>query len=317
MRHALHLVIGVLVSGRISCVCSVKKRAAARSVMDGLQSVQSLHSSCRRHEQVPGLPGQSNDVIVCGDVATAKKHVIFFGGDVQDYPERMSNHRDNKRYLQWNLENTAQILLKRFQDSAVFVVKPSSMHLNTFSVYSNFVETNDFGSPTHSRFPRAWIHLKPLHCTVVSKELAIHSGSSGKEACDTEVPLILIGFSKGCIVLNQMLYSLLLALGDPKTKDFVNQVEEFYWLDGGHSGGHGNTWISDTESLQNLSQLKTKIHVHVTPYQVHDPMRTWVGKEEKKFVSKLKKFGADITETLHFDDLPPSIENHFGVLKEF
>ncbi|XP_067650059.1 mitochondrial protein C2orf69 homolog [Haliotis asinina] len=317
MRHALRLVISVLVSGRISCVCTVNKRAAASSVMDGLQSPQSCQASCRRHEQVPGLPGQFNDVIVCGDMSTAKKHVIFFGGDVQDYPERMSSHRDNKRYLQWNLESTAQILLKRFQDSAVFVIKPSSMHLNTFSVYSNFVETNAFGSPSHSHSPQAWIHLKPLYCNVVSKELEKQSDASVKETSDTDVPLTLIGFSKGCIVLNQMLYSLSLAEEYPKIKDFINRIEEFYWLDGGHSGGQGNTWISDTESLQNLCKLKTKIHVHVTPYQVRDQMRAWVGKEEKKFVSKLKKLGADITETLHFEDLPASIENHFGVLKEF
>lgn len=59
------------------------------------------------------------------------------------------------------------------------------------------------------------------------------------------------------------------------------------------------------------------VSVHVTPYQVCDKRRPWIGEEEELFTKTLKNFRARIYRKLHFKNDPPSLQNHFQVLKEF
>ena len=96
----------------------------------------------QRLTSLEGTNGRCDDVFVCGDV-NANQHVLFFGGDVQDYKENMEQHRDNKRYTEWNTEDTALLIQSKFPKSLVVVIRPSRMHLKTFALYSNFVEVNE------------------------------------------------------------------------------------------------------------------------------------------------------------------------------
>ncbi|XP_076470601.1 LOW QUALITY PROTEIN: mitochondrial protein C2orf69 homolog [Babylonia areolata] len=318
--------------------------------------------------------GDVMDVIVAGQRQEAKERVIFFGGDVQDYPENMLSHRDNGKYVRWNSVSTAGRLCERFPTAMVLVVKPHHMHLKTFSVYSQFVQSNDFGCPTHSSDFGAWkrlvdvyeeavgLALSPSHDThsgsdpqsgnSVSSKAGVaenscggsevpqsHSLPSGQNAAaDSEetkaeasegtvvdrrlgqtipdVPVHLIGFSKGCIVLNQLVHELESEQDNSRIKKFIGQIQSMTWLDGGHSGG-SNTWVTDPDAVGHLLPLGISIHVHVTPYQVKDPMRRWIGKEKRRFVELLRKDGAKVADKLHFEDEPRSIENHFRVLEEF
>uniref|UniRef100_A0A8D0G8N0 Chromosome 2 open reading frame 69 n=1 Tax=Sphenodon punctatus TaxID=8508 RepID=A0A8D0G8N0_SPHPU len=77
----------------------------------------------------------------------------------------------------------------------------------------------------------------------------------------------LIGFSKGCVVLNQLLYELKEAKKDKNTDTFIKNIQAIYWLDGGHSGG-SNTWVTYPEALKEFSQTGIAVNAHVTPYQV-------------------------------------------------
>ena len=97
----------------------------------------------------------------------------------------------------------------------------------------------------------------------------------------------LIGFSKGCVVLNQLLYELKEAKKDKNTDAFLKNIKAIYWLDGGHSGG-SNTWVTYPEVLKELAQTGIEVHSHVTPYQVFDTMRSWIGREHEKFVRILE-----------------------------
>ncbi|XP_007469257.1 PREDICTED: UPF0565 protein C2orf69 homolog [Lipotes vexillifer] len=126
----------------------------------------------------------------------------------------------------------------------------------------------------------------------------------------------LIGFSKGCVVLNQLLFELKEAKKDKNIDAFIKSIKTMYWLDGGHSGG-SNTWITYPEILKEFAQTGIIVHTHVTPYQVHDPMRSWIGKEHKKFVQILGDFGMQVTSQIHFANEAPSIENHFRVHEVF
>ncbi|KAF4799622.1 hypothetical protein TURU_053676 [Turdus rufiventris] len=126
----------------------------------------------------------------------------------------------------------------------------------------------------------------------------------------------LIGFSKGCVVLNQLLYELKEAKKDKNTNTFLKNIKAIYWLDGGHSGG-SNTWVTYPEMLKELAETGIEVHAHVTPYQVFDTMRSWIGREHEKFVQVLEEFGVEINDQLHFADEVPSLDNHFRVHEVF
>lgn len=308
---------------------------------------------------------------------------------LQDYPENMQSHRDNGKYIRWNSLATAGRLCERFPTAMVMIVKPHHMHLKTFSVYSQFVQSNDFGCPTHTPDYGAWQRLVEVYAEAVgivlgpakggshgnsgagnmgvnsstgiqshapvnsnavagstsekanngsgdtASSASLHAatasagGSSAAQDVSAErplsadrlteqspVPVHLIGFSKGCIVLNQLLYELQGVENNAGVQSFISRVQTMTWLDGGHSGG-SNTWVTDQAVLQKLAALRISVDVHVTPYQVKDEMRRWIGKEKRRFVELLHKAGAKVTDTLHFDDEPKSIENHFRVLEVF
>lgn len=98
--------------------------------------------------------------------------------------------------------------------------------------------------------------------------------------------------------------------------EFLRRIKAIYWLDAGHSGGQG-AWVTDSELLSMLASLGSEIHVHVTPQQICDPHRVWIGEEEREFVDKLRAFGASVFERVHFEQEERSTERHFGVLDEF
>lgn len=118
------------------------------------------------------------------------------------------------------------------------------------------------------------------------------------------------------MVLNQMVHELGRAHTDPQMSPFIKCISAMYWLDGGHPGG-SETWVTDKQVLMELAASGLEIHTHVTPYEVCDPMRAWVGREHRHFIETLEEFGACLVKKLHFADEPPSIENHFRVIQEF
>lgn len=72
--------------------------------------------------------------------------------------------------------------------------------------------------------------------------------------------LILVGFSKGCVVLNQFIYEFhylkTLTPDDETMMRLVSRIQDMYWLDGGHAGGK-NTWITSRSLLETLTRLGT------------------------------------------------------------
>ena len=232
----------------------------------------------------------------------------------------MLAHRDNKRFEEWNLESTAELLCRRFPRSHVWVMKASRMNLKTFAVYSNFVRSNNVGCPEHEAGQRSWHHVSGLLANA-GERLRDVCGKSSDDTCvavkvDASVPVIIVGFSKGCIVLNQLLYDLALAKQDNDVSVFTGLVKAMYWLDGGHSGG-SNTWVTHEPVLKSLLGSGIEVHSHVTPYQMDDDRRPWIGKEQKKFVGRLRPMVVGVNHTLHFSGETRSLNVHFRLLTEF
>ncbi|XP_007898339.2 UPF0565 protein C2orf69 homolog [Callorhinchus milii] len=263
----------------------------------------------------------------------------------------MARHAENARWQQWSLEDTAALLLRRFPSSHVWIVKASRMHLHKFSCYDNFVESDLFGAPKHSPDYGALGHLRALLSNASKQSRSLlctgrtdrrvstapaqpgantsaqtpngiaapsgtDTGRAREKGGDAPLRTILIGFSKGCVVLNQLLHELSEAQKDEELAAFIQTISQVYWLDGGHAGG-SNTWVTSPEVLQELARTGIPVQTHVTPYQVRDSMRAWIGKEHEKFVRLLRELGANVTDQLHFENQPPSLKNHFQVLKMF
>uniref|UniRef100_UPI0037E82A80 mitochondrial protein C2orf69 homolog n=1 Tax=Semicossyphus pulcher TaxID=241346 RepID=UPI0037E82A80 len=279
---------------------------------------------------VPGHhPSRVNDLLLLRpdtDVETVKeksnnKHVVFFHGDIQNFQEDMALQPEGSQWLCWSLEQVALTLGRRFPDRHVWVVRASRMYLHKFSCYQNFVESNMFGAPEHSPYSTdfgAFLHLRALLSHGMERADLPHplQPHGGADSLPSGFSLSLVGFSKGCVVLNQMVYELPGARADPQVSHFVKRITDMFWLDGGHPGG-SETWVTDKQVLKELASSGVSIHAHVTPYEVCDPMRAWVGREHGLFIKTLEEFGACPSKKLHFEDEPPCIENHFRVIQEF
>lgn len=230
----------------------------------------------------------------------------------------MMKHRDNRNHVQWDLESTSVCLHQHFPNDVILIIRPSKLSLMSFSCYQNFVEVNNFGAPTYSRDVRALRHLQSLLANTGMLLENQPETDSKKHSCmlKKDVPIKLIAFSKGCVVLNQLLYSFL-TLNENPEEDLLlltDRISDLYWLEGGHSGT-SETWITDRAVLENFSKMKKVVHVHVTPYQVLCDTRPRIGKEEKIFRETLTRLGCDVKRSLHFEDEPRCIENHFRVLE--
>ncbi|XP_048000844.1 mitochondrial protein C2orf69 homolog [Leguminivora glycinivorella] len=318
-----------------------------------------------RLSRVKGLEGRRNDVLFspCVRRVQAPPALVFWGGDVQDYPEIMQAHRDNRAYIKWNLENTARILSQNFPTYHIVVVRPSRIKYKSFSCYDNFVPSNNPGVPEHTPTHSALLHLQKLLQEVSNQvkkipeqELLAGLEAAANDADELNTPpkeesssngaanpapetleptnrlwwradlalheskLSLVGFSKGCVVLNQLLYEFhythTLTPADTQATRFISCITAMYWLDGGHAGGR-NTWLSSRCLLETLVRLNVEIFVHVSPYQVQDEARPWIGREERAFTAMLRKLGANVHRYLHSDSAPVTLLTHFSVLSNF
>uniref|UniRef100_A0A182U3S8 Uncharacterized protein n=1 Tax=Anopheles melas TaxID=34690 RepID=A0A182U3S8_9DIPT len=346
-----------------------------------VQSSNSKGTPCRINS-VKGYQNRTNSIIYCPPLLRGNSPkekcsaIVYFGGDVQDIPEKMESNRDNKNYIKWNLENTALLLRESFPQSHIVVVRPMRMEYSTFSCFDNFVRGNNAGIPDHTPMHYSLQHLEELLINLTKKltkpildQEFLHkllSASSTKGyggdvpckqnnadilqsniydggAAGAEEPaepddlsellwwrenlnldkasLKLIGFSKGCVVLNQFIYEFhyykTLTPDDSTMMRLVSRISDMYWLDGGHGGGK-NTWITSRSLLETLCRLCINVHVHVTPYQIQDDHRPWIRKEEKAFTDLLKRLGAAFDRHLYPSEAnSTNLYTHFDVLNRF
>ncbi|KAL6485117.1 hypothetical protein MHYP_G00071620 [Metynnis hypsauchen] len=278
----------------------------------------------RRLLRLASVPGSEqhrlNDLLLLSPEGPRSQndHVVFFPGDIQNFQQEMALQPEAAPWQCWSLERVAVMLGSRFPGCHIWVVRASRMYLHKFSCYQNFVESNLFGAPEHSPDYGALRHLRGLLGHGMERAGLPNPlpPLGGAALLPQGFSLTLVGFSKGCVVLNQIVYELAGARVDPELRLFLESISDMYWLDGGHPGG-SETWVTDKRALGELAACGVSVHAHVTPYEVQDPMRAWVGREHRRFIKTLEEHNTCITHKLHFEDEPASIENHFRVIKEF
>lgn len=298
----------------------------------------------------PSPPNGSLACYVCADGA-ASVLALFPPQEVRCVMTDKSS--ESKQYSRWCLESTAQILGSKFPDAALWIMKPLRMFRNVFSVFEQFVPSSLTGVPDYIGSYGGVATLDALLTGALQGLEEKHAGvlPAGKDSARlSSLPVVLIGFSKGCVVLNQFVYEVgylfggvdLKDHGDPdaahhsakprtssssqlhfsdadkeKQKSFLRQVIDWYWLDAGHSGSCG-AWVTNESLLRHFAGVGgAGVHVHVTPHQVRCLRRPWIGEEERLFVDRLRQLGCKVEEKLHFEHSEISFENHFRVLEMF
>ena len=267
-------------------------------------------------DEVRGVEDRTNTVVYSppqDDVnipCQSLGHVVYFPGDIQDFNESMSQRPSCRKYVAWSYEATISILSQRFPFSHVWLISSSRKTFQSICIYQNFVQSESIlGIPSHSTDFNGLRHL----------ELLLSNAS--QQLCITPAllsPVKLIGFSKGCVVLNQFLYELS-AYGNSHVVEpgfFVKGITEMIWLDGGHSG-EKNVWVTDPHVIAVLSLpmfKHIKFSIHVTPYQVRDEHRPWKGEAKARFIELLQQNNLDFNDTLYFEDELATIDIHFKIL---
>ena len=132
------------------------------------------------------------------------------------------------------------------------------------------------------------------------------------------LPIHLVSFSKGCVVLNQLALQLksLLVEEDKKCEHLLRNIQGMCWLDSGVPGNKG-AYPTNEDCIQIIAEKIPNVEIHTTPYQMQDPMRVWICKEKKRFVQLLRKYKAVFKDCSYFEDMEACLETHFDLLKSF
>lgn len=267
---------------------------------------------------VAGYEARCNDLIFIPAMSTAtfKGSVIFFPGDVQDFQEVQGKHRDNVRYIKWSLEDTAKKLHHFFPKRNIVVIRPSRKQLSTFSCFDNFVQGDSMGNPTYSSDHNSLQHLSGL-LNSIKKQIFEEKNDNSYQTSDAFGPLMLLGFSKGIVVLNQLIHELAQYQESGRhLPDNIN-LQRFVFMDGGHNGGPGSIYVTQENVLTKFVSYNIGVDLMVTPYQDKDSRRPWIHKESKSFVRLLTQLHAPVTKTLYFEEESlggASIDTHFNII---
>jgi hypothetical protein len=99
-------------------------------------------------------------------------------------------------------------------------------------------------------------------------------------------------------------------------QELYNEIKAMIWLDGAHNGGK-HTWITNKSDLEPfVKQTSCNVDVRVSPYQIKDDRRPWIGEEEEIFSTILKDILGPqrFQRKVYFADEKANFENHFKVI---
>ncbi|KAG9156882.1 hypothetical protein Leryth_015474 [Lithospermum erythrorhizon] len=299
-----------------------------------------------------------------GRLAVPSANAIFFSGDRVEGTgnpviERLSD-----------LQRIADILVSNFGNSVNAWVVEAATFNGPFAVFKDFIPTvNEYGEPKlydASECPASLSTVLLLKSCLKEAKSAI-AGEVAKSAIAGEVKepfqsnlsssppfrmrTILLGFSKGGTILNQLIaelsYSEVLSKQDlieasteigngnitawedqiiPTSKDsFLNSISEIHYVDVGlNSTG---AYLNDRDAIQRIyERLKQgasgiRFLFHGTPRQWHDGRRIWIHKEKDELIRLLKEAARDnfgrlaVHERLYFAGIPPNLQMHFEIIE--
>lgn len=255
--------------------------------------------------------------------------VIAFPGDGVPWPGSPPwSTLPNAKGLHAHAGTLLAVLHKRSQSTpaAVFVVEPASTGPTCISYYTQFLPSlTPLGEPTNGSYEvlgrKAWL------------ELASVLSMAWEAAGQTQIPALpvhLVGFSKGAVVLNQLLAEmntvpLAPAQGADQSEEseglrLLRCLTQVHFVDAGvaSKGAHlTEPHVIDAIGRYVSARAAPAIFIHGTPRQWRDPHRKWLAKERDLSVTMLKTAGVSVAVREYFASEQPSMEMHFGCVIAF
>ncbi|CAN7063350.1 unnamed protein product [Brassica rapa subsp. trilocularis] len=269
-------------------------------------------------------------------IALPSANAVFFHGD------RVRDTGNTVIERLYDLRKVAEVIVSKFGNSVNAWVVEASVFNGPFAVYKDFVPTvNRYGEPTTSYSPvglPASSSIVSLLSSFLQESLVL---KEGKDVCLrsslAHCPrTILLGFSKGGVVMNQFLSEMSSLDANsaseheeigtiPASKEsFLNSVSEVHYIDVGlNSSG---AYITDQNVVQRISQRlagggsSVSVFVHGTPRQWRDEQRGWILEEKDELVRLLKSEGENsggklqVHERFYFADRVPDLQMHFEII---
>ncbi|TMW60929.1 hypothetical protein Poli38472_000971 [Pythium oligandrum] len=282
-----------------------------------------------------GWDQQTNEVLLSiASTIAAVANVVFFPGDVQDFHDAMYAGAYSE-FASYSYESVAATLAQKFgNDTNVWVIRPNELAYNTYACYTSFVASTKHGAAlSYTHTGTAVPHLMALMENVQAQLQQEHDIS-------LELPIHLVGFSKGGIVLNQIateatrwkagLFSnfdtpdnnnnnnnneveTLVSSADQR---FFSRLSSIHWVDSGNGSRYGAV-PTDERTLSALYALRPlTLCVHVTPYQFDAPDRRWIRSEILQFIGTMIYFDFHVHLLRYHEHTIASLRTHFQILND-
>jgi hypothetical protein len=157
-------------------------------------------------------------------------------------------------------------------------------------IYSNLLDCDSEGTPLWSRNAISYTASKTLLGIVEQLEIKGHTSYV--------IPLKLVAFSKGCIVLSQFLKERSISL--------LSRVSSIVYIDPGSQVTNSLFPFESSEYKSFPSEVR--IFLFATPYQFNDPKREWLRREIISFINQTSSNFQFLSE------LPGTLEGHFAAI---
>lgn len=231
----------------------------------------------------------------------------------------------------FNLETTGDLLMRRFNDIYypvhVWVIRPCKYINQKYVVYNGFLPMNNDGIPRmgrsccNSEFKAvtAIPHLQALINRSCELENEKWKSSYGN-ICNPNLPCVLIGFSKGCVILTKVFFEIELQLMSNSLSPFICLIRDMYWLDSGHNGEE-DYWPHDWTMFSRIAECRElrglTFHAYATPFQIGRPIKLKSCQEFGQMAEILLKSGVQHTSgyLLRGDEI--NLQTHYDIIKAF
>ncbi|KAK9120919.1 hypothetical protein Syun_018536 [Stephania yunnanensis] len=275
-------------------------------------------------------------------------NVIFFNGD------RVEQSRNPVIERLSNMDHIADVLVSKLGISINALVIEASTFNGPFAVYKEFIPSvNSFGEPKFyipDGFPASSSILLLLSkcLDMVKSEVKVESSAVNEPASSPLPKTIVLGFSKGGVVLNQLLTELAHLKPEspniaqqcsegnssevhsenflPSSKDcFLNSISEVHYVDVGlNSTG---AYLCDKRVVEKIAERVTNgapaigFALHGTPRQWCDRRRLWIQNEKNILIQLLQEASRRtsgkirVCERFYFADMSPNLQMHFEIIE--
>ncbi|KAK9845935.1 hypothetical protein WJX81_006425 [Elliptochloris bilobata] len=252
---------------------------------------------------------------------------VLFGGDrVGSAPQEVLRLQD--------VNTQAALVRQRWPGCSVAIVAPSRLEAN-FACYDHFL-----AACTRSGEPLGYKGRSLKACLQMWSLLRALSLPDRGDERSRWPPVRLLGFSKGCVVVNQVLAEIayLEGLSDeaaiehlqrssrgapdvdlPDMLVFVKAIREVLLLDAGLNCR--GAYLTDPEAAAGLGRwcrrAQLRVSLHGTPRQWGCSARPWIAEEKDRCMALLAAAGVPVKQRLHFAGQEPSLLMHFRILEAF